>query len=190
MQIQNLFLKEFLKVLESSSAGNGLIPQKRSCDSEPPEDAEALLNKINEDLNKNKLFYTEQDFKVRWNLNFSVFTYNSDSFGSIKTAFVDKEGVKSVNNYTISSAKKFYRIGTVESPPWAYYMRDPKTKMIYRDENNKPIWTGYCIDFIDKLAEKLDVEYEIVVPRSGRFGKKNRNGNWDGLVGDLITGVN
>lgn len=62
--------------------------------------------------------------------------------------------------------------------------------MIYRDEDNNAIWTGYCIDFMRQLAEKLQFDYEIVVPKSGRFGKKSKSGKWDGLIGDLVTGVN
>lgn len=91
-----------------------LVAQRRSCESENTEDVEALIGKVNEKIAKNKLFYIEQDFKVRWNLNFSVNTFKPDVFGLAKTAYIDKDGIKPINNYTIEATKKFYRIGTVE----------------------------------------------------------------------------
>lgn len=65
--------------------------------------------------------------------------------------------------------------------PWTYRETDPKTKQTRL--------TGYCIDFIAKLAEVMNFDYEIVMPKTERFGKRNGNGKWDGAVGDLVRGV-
>lgn len=51
------------------------------------------------------------------------------------------------------------------------------------------MWEGYCIDFADKLAQKLDFDYVLVPPTTGSFGERITNIKWDGLVGDLMTGV-
>lgn len=60
-------------------------------------------------------------------------------------------------------------------------MIDPSTGEKY--------WTGYCLDFAHKLGEVMDFDYEIVVPKNGTFGKKQPDGSWDGIVGDLASGV-
>lgn len=51
------------------------------------------------------------------------------------------------------------------------------------------LWTGYCVDFIQKLSETMGFNYEIVEPKSGSFGKKHLDGYWDGVIGDLARGV-
>lgn len=49
-------------------------------------------------------------------------------------------------------------------------------------------WNGYCVDFTKKLAEYMNFDYEFVEPANGSFGKK-KNGVWNGVIGDLATGV-
>jgi hypothetical protein len=44
------------------------------------------------------------------------------------------------------------------------------------------------VDFTDELARLMGFQYKFVEPKSGTFGKK-RNGVWDGVVGDLASGV-
>lgn len=64
--------------------------------------------------------------------------------------------------------------------PWSYQETDPNTGERY--------WTGYCIDFVKKLSELMNFDYELVAPKKGSFGEKH-NGKWDGVIGDLATGV-
>lgn len=64
--------------------------------------------------------------------------------------------------------------------PWSYQETNPNTGEVY--------WTGYCIDFVQKLSELMDFDYELVTPKNGTFGKR-KNGKWDGVVGDLASGV-
>ena len=35
----------------------------------------------------------------------------------------------------------------------------------------------------------MDFDYEIVTPKTGSFGRRLPNGSWDGIIGDLMTGV-
>lgn len=51
------------------------------------------------------------------------------------------------------------------------------------------VWVGYCIDFAFRLSKKLNFDFEIVAPKKGTFGDKDQDGNWDGVIGDLIRGV-
>lgn len=33
----------------------------------------------------------------------------------------------------------------------------------------------------------MSFDFEFVVPKTGKFGEKNKLGVWDGLIGDLVT---
>lgn len=58
-----------------------------------------------------------------------------------------------------------------------------------QNEEGKKIWEGYCIDFIQKLSEEMQFDYDLVVPDDLEFGRKLPNGEWNGLIGDLAKGV-
>jgi hypothetical protein len=77
----------------------------------------------------------------------------------------------------VRKAKRYFRIGTTESVPWAYVTEDPITHDL--------VWEGYCIDFMKKLSEMMNFDFEIVTPKQGRNGKRKNNDKWDGLIGDL-----
>lgn len=82
-------------------------------------------------------------------------------------------------------------LNNFQALPWSYIKLDSKTSMPLRDENGNEIWEGYCIDFAAELAKKLDFDYVLVTPKKGTFGDRvvGMNNTWDGLVGDLMTGV-
>jgi len=61
--------------------------------------------------------------------------------------------------------------------------------MVFNETTQKDEWTGYCIDLAKKLAELMQFDYEFSKPVKGKYGKKQPNGKWDGLVGDLARGV-
>jgi hypothetical protein len=42
---------------------------------------------------------------------------------------------------------------------------------------------------MQKLSEEMAFDYEIVPPTTGRFGKRISDKKWDGVIGDLYTGV-
>lgn len=58
-----------------------------------------------------------------------------------------------------------------------------------RNEEGKEIWEGYCIDFVKKLSEEMQFDYDLVIPEDEEFGKKLPNGEWSGVIGDLAKGV-
>lgn len=58
-----------------------------------------------------------------------------------------------------------------------------------RNDDGREIWEGYCIDFVQKLSEEMQFDYDLVIPEDGEFGKKLPNGEWSGVIGDLAKGV-
>ncbi|XP_074026588.1 ionotropic receptor 8a isoform X2 [Leptinotarsa decemlineata] len=91
----------------------------------------------------------------------------------------ENEAIRLPEHETMTPIKAFYRIGITHALPWSYKMKHPDT--------GEWVWTGYCVDFAEKLAKKMNFEYEFIEPTKGTFGKKE-NGIWDGVVGDLASG--
>lgn len=50
-------------------------------------------------------------------------------------------------------------------------------------------YEGYCSELTQKLAEEMNFEFEFVFPEDGKYGAKEKNGSWNGMVGDLTRGV-
>lgn len=47
---------------------------------------------------------------------------------------------------------------------------------------------GYCIDLLEKLAEDMQFNFELYIIGDGKYGAW-KNGQWTGLVGDLLSGA-
>ena len=48
---------------------------------------------------------------------------------------------------------------------------------------------GYCVDLINLIQEQLHFTYEIYVVPDGMFGSVDDNGNWNGMIGDVVIGT-
>ena len=48
---------------------------------------------------------------------------------------------------------------------------------------------GYCVDLAKKVAEIIGIDYLIRPAKDGRYGAKNKNGTWDGMIGELVRNV-
>ncbi|THK33259.1 ionotropic receptor 25a [Diachasma alloeum] len=99
-----------------------------------------------------------------------------------------KNGIVAAPGKDIQPAKRYFRVGTAEALPWTTKKKDPVTGEIMKDKDGKIIWEGYCIDFIQKLSEKMNFDYDLVIPEDNSFGHKLPSGKWNGLVGDLSRG--
>lgn len=165
--------------------------EKYSSDNES-ELVEKLLSDLSKATDGNNLIYVDEseEFKVWQALKFDLYTLNENSSKIEHTAVFDRNGLKPINNVPVrTSPKRFFRIGIVEGVPWSYRKRDPISKRVMLNENNQPIYEGYCIDFINALADAMKFSYELVLPTSGLFGEKLADGrSFDGVVGDLIEG--
>uniref|UniRef100_A0A8D0KMI3 Glutamate receptor n=1 Tax=Salvator merianae TaxID=96440 RepID=A0A8D0KMI3_SALMN len=47
---------------------------------------------------------------------------------------------------------------------------------------------GYCIDLLEKLAEDMNFDFDLYIVGDGKYGAL-KNGQWTGLVGDLLAGT-
>nr|XP_015824185.2 probable glutamate receptor [Nothobranchius furzeri] len=47
---------------------------------------------------------------------------------------------------------------------------------------------GYCIDLISELSKQLGFTYRVQMVKDHRYGAMDANGNWNGMIGEIIRG--
>ncbi|KAI5101477.1 hypothetical protein C0J45_8680, partial [Silurus meridionalis] len=47
---------------------------------------------------------------------------------------------------------------------------------------------GFCMDLLSLLANKLGFKYNIRLVKDGKYGLKDKSGNWAGMVGEVVRG--
>ncbi|XP_053661514.1 ionotropic receptor 25a [Anopheles marshallii] len=169
----------------------GPIPLVRASNCTPelePEFAARVTTAREELMNQMALmeqfWIVQENSLIRPNLNLSIISsLTNQTIGSL----VQGQLVMAKNE-TLPTSKRFFRVGTTESIPWAYRKRDPTGKILRNPTTGEPIWEGYCIDFLHQLSVVMNFDYDLVSPRNGTFGQRNADGKWDGLVGDLVVG--
>lgn len=74
------------------------------------------------------------------------------------------------------------------------FQSKPYLQMKKEDEEGLPLvgndrFEGYCSDLAEKLAEIIHIEYIIKLVADGKYGNKNLDGTWNGMVGELTRNV-
>ena len=57
------------------------------------------------------------------------------------------------------------------------------------EESGKDKYSGYCIDLIEEIRKLIGFEYEIYVAPDNSFGNMDENGQWSGMIKELIEKV-
>ncbi|XP_055893399.1 glutamate receptor ionotropic, kainate 2-like isoform X1 [Biomphalaria glabrata] len=70
----------------------------------------------------------------------------------------------------------------IEEKPFTSLKRD---HMLLKGNNR---FEGFAVELIADIAEMLDFEYEIYLVNDGKFGNKLPNGEWNGMIGELLAG--
>lgn len=150
-----------------------------------------LYKIITERVDQSPLLVWTDHKSISFAVNLTVFGDDDDELpgNTIEIATIDGSELRATTAESIKPTRRFFRIGVTEAIPWTYVRRDLITAETVLDHEGKPVWEGYCIDFIEKLAEVLDFDYELVTPRHGTFGSRMPDNSWNGLIGDLMTGV-
>lgn len=50
-------------------------------------------------------------------------------------------------------------------------------------------YEGFCLDLARELARIVGFNYRIELVPDGNYGSRNAQGQWDGMVRELIDGV-
>ncbi|KAK0162799.1 hypothetical protein PV327_006545 [Microctonus hyperodae] len=200
IQIFNKFIERMIYLLVATlrdvhKSGVDLEPKTGKCNEEKKSSMTgptATIKMFNETLYNNIVADELFDF----NLEKSLISYHAvidievlDNGKLTQVAnWTARDGIQTAPGAHIQAARRYFRIGTAYARPWSTIKLDPTTGLPMKDENGREIWEGYCIDFIKKLAEKMNFDYDLVIPSDKTFGSKLANGKWTGVVGDLARG--
>ena len=77
------------------------------------------------------------------------------------------------------------------SVPWLYEKINSDGSLA-KDKDGNQMYVGYCMDLLEKIADKLNFEFEVVITPETRpgytYGRKLENGSWTGMIKDLADG--
>lgn len=66
---------------------------------------------------------------------------------------------------------------------WLFiFFLDNKTNSTFK-------YYGFCVDILLDLANRLNFTFEIEIVKDQTFGKKNEKGEWNGIIGELVSRV-
>ncbi|XP_066591382.1 ionotropic receptor 25a isoform X2 [Prorops nasuta] len=150
---------------------------------------ESFVKNLNSRLTSNDTFeFWQEKSLLSYRAEIDVDIVQRDKNIERLATWTRKTKMKAAPGMKIEPARRYFHIGTAEAIPWTMMKRDPVTGNPIKDEEGNEMYHGYCIDVIEKLAEVMDFDYDIIVPKDHSFGKKLPNGDWTGLVGDLARG--
>ncbi|XP_077981297.1 glutamate receptor 2-like isoform X2 [Glandiceps talaboti] len=69
-------------------------------------------------------------------------------------------------------------ITTIQEPPFL--------KLVDEEVTGNNEYEGYIADLVSLLAYKLDFDYELSLVPDGRYGSDDGEGNWTGMIGQLV----
>ncbi|GAB6024065.1 hypothetical protein CHUAL_008778 [Chamberlinius hualienensis] len=124
-------------------------------------------------------FVDFNDTKIKWNLALDVMMTNSSGTHNIgkwtsETRFVNLAGDSD------ELVKRFFRVGTVVQLPFVYEKRGRNGEQL-TDEYSNPLYSGFCMDLLERLSKEMKFNYQLIIKPPGAFGRKV-DGQWDGLV--------
>uniref|UniRef100_A0A665T2C2 Glutamate receptor n=1 Tax=Echeneis naucrates TaxID=173247 RepID=A0A665T2C2_ECHNA len=47
---------------------------------------------------------------------------------------------------------------------------------------------GFCIDLLSEVAKKVGFKYRVQLVKDGSYGRQDDNGNWNGMIGEVVRG--
>ncbi|XP_022602503.1 glutamate receptor U1-like [Seriola dumerili] len=47
---------------------------------------------------------------------------------------------------------------------------------------------GFCMDLLSEVAKKLGFKYRVQLVKDGSYGRQDDNGNWNGMIGEVVRG--
>jgi len=70
-----------------------------------------------------------------------------------------------------------------QEKPFCMYKRDYKVRV----GNDR--FEGFAVDLIREVADMLKFNYDIYLVNDGLFGSRTKDGSWNGMIGELLSGV-
>ncbi|CAH1800045.1 unnamed protein product [Owenia fusiformis] len=179
----------FAKALHSLSAASDVRTKSLSCSkAQPWAHGNSLLNymKITDiDGLSGSVVYDNNGQRS----NFQLDVTELGTGGLEKIGRWDpKKGVNITKDYNKvkqqvkhSLKNKTLIVTTVLEPPYAMAKEDPDGILQGNDR-----FEGYCIDLLENIANHLKFNYTIIPVADGQYGAQNKDGEWSGVVRELI----
>ncbi|KAE8573967.1 ionotropic receptor 25a [Halyomorpha halys] len=101
---------------------------------------------------------------------------SAESMGTWKAGLISPIILKDATAMNNFSAVTVYRVVTVKQKPF----------VIEYEEDGRKKYKGYCIDLIDEIKTLVGFDYEIYVAPDNQFGNMDENGNWNGMIKELV----
>ncbi|XP_078325983.1 glutamate receptor 1-like isoform X4 [Crassostrea virginica] len=93
------------------------------------------------------------------------------------------EEVKRLNrNYSFPLKGRTVSVVMILEKPFTMMKRD------YMQRLGNDRFEGFAVDLITEVAKMLDFNFEIYLVHDGKFGQKKENGEWNGMIGELLAG--
>ena len=70
-----------------------------------------------------------------------------------------------------------------QEEPWCRL----KSDAAYRHGNDR--FEGFSVDFMDEISRLNHFSYQLYIVHDGQFGAMLENGEWNGIVGEIKSGV-
>lgn len=70
-----------------------------------------------------------------------------------------------------------------KDPPFVMYKKN------HLNLTGNDRFEGFLVDLFDRIAKNLKFEYEFYESPDGNYGSKDSQGNWNGMIRELIIGV-
>lgn len=77
---------------------------------------------------------------------------------------------------------KIIVISLLDEPFFMYRQQTASTGILKGNDR----FMGYCVDLTKKLSEMIGFTYELRLVKDHKFGAKDSNGTWNGMVGELV----
>ncbi|XP_054154145.1 glutamate receptor ionotropic, kainate 2-like [Oppia nitens] len=86
-----------------------------------------------------------------------------------------------MKQYSVISMKNvMLRVTTIISEPYTMW----KESAISREGNQQ--YEGFAVDLIEELSKIMGFSYRFQLVKDNAYGIKDENGNWNGMIGELI----
>uniref|UniRef100_T1L5Q4 Ionotropic glutamate receptor L-glutamate and glycine-binding domain-containing protein n=1 Tax=Tetranychus urticae TaxID=32264 RepID=T1L5Q4_TETUR len=66
--------------------------------------------------------------------------------------------------------------------PYTMFVEDYEKKGLTGNDR----FEGYCIDLMNEIAKRLQFKYVIRLVEDRAYGRRNENGEWNVMIGELI----
>ncbi|CAF4939724.1 unnamed protein product [Pieris macdunnoughi] len=153
-QRKQLILTNLLQYISETCITLNIGLTKMTCDEHNNDTMEPIVifkNGGNESL----FYWNDEDLNLR--SPFILSTFKPTEGLQRAASWSSNEEYKTLQGFEFEPLRDFFRIGTYPAVPWTLPKLDPVTGDAMYTEDGQPLYGGYCVDLIEKIAEETDI---------------------------------